>query len=89
MVFSPLPSVEAKPTVTHGSQQPRPPAHLPVYVFFDVAGALPDVEALQQRCEEAEEGPLRQRQLSCCQQHLPIFLHAWGEVKGPPDFCRN
>ena len=37
--------------MAHRSQQPRPSAHLPVYVFFNVAGALSDVKALQQRWE--------------------------------------
>lgn len=59
MLFSPLPSAGGQAPVIQHSQQPPPPAHLPVYVFFDVAGALPDVEALQQRCEKQRRARYR------------------------------
>ena len=46
------------------------PPHLPVYVLFNVAGALPDVEPLQQRCKESEESLLLGEWLSL----LPSML---------------
>lgn len=36
--------------LAHWTRQTARQAHLPVDVLFDVAGALADTEALQQRC---------------------------------------
>lgn len=84
-------SLEAHPSSQLHSQHPRLPAHLPVDVLFNVARALPDVEALQQRCEESEESQLLGSSLAtaiCADGHLSphLSLHPWGGVKGPQDF---
>lgn len=84
--------LEVHPGSQLHSQRPRPPAHLPVDVLFNVAGALPDVEALQQCCEESEESQLLRSSLAAAiyaDRHLSphLSLHPWGGgCKGPQDF---
>lgn len=62
---------------------PQPPsAHLPVYVLFNVASALSDVEALQQRCKRSENS--HSWRSMCLSPNL--FSLSLGGAMGPPAF---